>query len=227
MPKSILRTPQSKIRNLIGLIGLVGLSIILVLFRERWLMFIGDFLIIQDSLHPADVIHVIAGEDYRTDYAIQLYKQGYGKTLFFTGGWCDYHLYNHGAHGQERSLAQGVPLGVIAFDDSKVMSTYMEAERLKEWIDHSPDPVHSVIVVSDPFHMRRARWAYRRVFGDSVELQMAPVPFELTPYGRTWWQQADSRKMVREEYSKFVYYLFRYQYSWGFFRDWLVSLDTK
>lgn len=54
------------------LLSLVAVSIILVLFRERWLVLIGDFLIIQDTLEPADVIHVIAGEDYRTDYAFQL-----------------------------------------------------------------------------------------------------------------------------------------------------------
>ena len=190
-------------------------------------MLIGDFLFMQDTLHPADVIHVIAGEDYRTDYAVRLYEQGFGKTLFFTGGWCEIHLYRHGEHAKERSLAQGVPFSAIAFDDSKVMSTYMEAERLKEWIAQSPDPVRSVIVVSDPFHMRRASWAYRKVLGDDVEVQLAPVPFGLTPYQRTWWKDWQSRQNVRDEYSKFVYYLFRYQYSWGFLRDWLASLDTE
>jgi len=37
---------------------------------------IGDFLVVEDDLRPADVIHIIAGDDYRTDYAIQLYQQG-------------------------------------------------------------------------------------------------------------------------------------------------------
>jgi len=209
------------------LIGLAGLALLLMLFREQWLTFIGDFLILSDSMHSVDVIHVIAGEDYRTDYAIKLYNQGFGKKMFFTGGWCDLHLYRHGEHAQERSLSQGVPLEAIAFDDSKVLSTYMEAERLKEWIANSPDPVRSVIVVSDPFHMRRVRWTYQKVFGDQLRVQMAPVPFELTPYQHTWWKDKESRQNVREEYSKLVYYLFRYQYSWGFFKDWLASFDTE
>ena len=59
----------------IVLLSLVVLSISLFLFRERILRSIGDFLIVQDTLKPADVIHVIAGEDYRTDYAFQLYQQ--------------------------------------------------------------------------------------------------------------------------------------------------------
>ena len=209
------------------LLSLVGLTIILVLFRERWLVLVGDFLVVEDTLRPADVIHVIAGEDYRTDYAIQLYKKGYGKTLFFTGGWCKIHQYNHGEHAKEISLRQGVPLEAIAFNDSGVTSTYMEAEKLKEWIERNPDPVRSVIVISDPFHMRRVRWTYRKVLGDQIQLQMAPVPFDLTPYQRTWWKEADSRKMVREEYSKLIYYFLRYQYSWGSFKDWLASLDIK
>ena len=224
MYKSDFHIPQSKMK-ILG--GFICLSIILVLFREQWLMLIGDFLVIQDTLHPADVIHVIAGEDYRTDYGIRLYEQGFGKTLFYTGGWCEIHLYRHGEHAKERSLVQGVPMDAIVIDDSKVMSTYMEAERLKEWIAQNPYPVRSVIVVSDPFHMRRARWTYQKVLGDGITIQMAPVPFDMTPYQRPWWRDAQSRLNVREEYSKLLYYLIRYQYSWGSFRDWLASFDTE
>jgi uncharacterized SAM-binding protein YcdF (DUF218 family) len=202
------------------------LLVVLVLVRAQWLPSIGDFLIIQDQLHPADLIHVIAGEDYRTDYAIQLYKEGLGKTFFFTGGWCEIHQYYHGEHAHELSLEQGVPAEAIAFDDSKVTSTYMEAQRLKAWIEQSSSPIRSIIIVSDPFHMRRVWWTYRKVLGDRIEIQMAPVPFDLTPYQRTWWKDRESRNYVRDEYSKFIYYLFRYQYSWGFLKDWLVSLDT-
>lgn len=208
------------------LISLVALAIILFLSRERWLKWIGDFLIVQDTLKPADVIHVIAGEDYRTDYAFQLYQQGYGKMVFFTGGKCDFHLSGHGARAREKALVQGVPLAAMTSDDSEVMSTYMEAELLKEWMEKNTSPVQSIIVVSDPFHMRRARWAYQKVFGDQIQIQMAPVPFELTPYQSTWWKDVESQKYVQEEYFKFIFYLFRYQYSWGFFKDWLVSFDS-
>ena len=104
--------------------GILGASIFL--FHERILLLVGNFLIIQDELHPADVIHVIAGEDHRTDYAIHLYKLGYGKVIFFTGGWCSIHNHYHGEYAQKRALAQGVPMEVIAFDDSRVTSTYQK-----------------------------------------------------------------------------------------------------
>jgi uncharacterized SAM-binding protein YcdF (DUF218 family) len=204
---------------------LVALSVGVILFREQILLLIGDYLVVQDALNPADVIHVIAGEDYRTDYAFQLYRQGYAKTIFFTGGWCETHLYGHGVHAREKAILQGIPLDAIASDDSQVMSTYMEAERLKDWIARNGSPVKSIIVVSDPFHMRRARWTYQKVFGSEVQIQMAPVPFKRTPYQRTWWRDTVSSNYVEDEYLKFVFYQFRYQYCWGFFRRWLSSFD--
>lgn len=205
---------------------LLAASLALILARESILMAVGNFLIVQDDLQPADVIHVISGEDLRTDYAIQLYKQGLGKTIFFTGGWYETKHYYHGLHGLSVSLAAGVPKSAIALDDSAVTSTYAEAERLKAWIDRSPVPIRSVIVVSDPFHMRRAQWTYRKVLGEGVKIEMAPLPFELTPYQRRWWEDHDSRDYVREEYEKMVYYVARYQLAWGPVKEWLASLDN-
>jgi uncharacterized SAM-binding protein YcdF (DUF218 family) len=222
------RSKRVSIRSKKILIGFVILGfLLLILFHKPLLLSIGDFLIIEDDLHPTAVIHVIAGEDYRTEYAIQLYKQGYGETLFFTGGWCTFHNYYHGQHAHELSLAQGDPLDAIAFDDSTVTSTYSEAERLKEWISHRPTSIRSVIVVSDPFHMRRARWAYKRVLGGDIEVQMAPVPINKTPYQEKWWEDTQSNRYVKEEYQKFIYYVAKYQLSWGPIKDWLVSLDKE
>jgi len=210
---------------LVVTIVVLCLGAVVFALRERILLAMGDFLIVQDDLRPADVIHVIAGSDYRTDYAIQLYKQGYGKQIFFTGGWCTLHDYYHGQHGQAYALEQGVPAEAIAFDDSEVMSTYAEVVRLKEFIAHSQTPIRSIMVVSDPYHMRRARLIYRWVLGERVRVWMAPVPFDLTPFQRHWWADEASRQYVRNEYLKIVYYYARYQLSWGPVRDWLASLD--
>jgi uncharacterized SAM-binding protein YcdF (DUF218 family) len=207
------------------LLAIVILGVIIFALRERILLTVGDFLIIQDELYPADLIHVIAGEDHRTDYAIHLHKLGYGKVLFFTGGWCPIHHLYHGENGKNRALAQGVSLEAIAFDDSRVTSTYSEIVRLKEFIEKSSRPIHSVMVVSDPHHMRRARWAYRQVLGNEIAVEMAPVPFGLSPYRHRWWTEQKSRTMVEDEYLKFAYYIARYQLSWGFLKDWLASLD--
>jgi uncharacterized SAM-binding protein YcdF (DUF218 family) len=202
---------------------LVGAS--LFQMRERVLSVVGDYLVVQDKLEVADVIHVIAGPDEYTDYAVQLYQQGYGKQIFFTGGWCREHGYYHGDHGRRRAVAQGVPPEAIATDDSHVMSTYSEVIRLEEVIRQSKRPIQSVISVSDPYHMRRARWTYRQVLGDKIQLCMAPIPSKLSVFKHVWWQDSASRQMVKDEYLKILYYYARYKFSWGLLKEWLASLD--
>ncbi len=219
-----MRSGQRKLLIITASIALLG--VVLFVFRRPLALAIGSYLVIQDDLQPAEVIHVIAGDDYRTDYAIQLYQQGYGEQLFFTGGWCTTHDYYHGQHGKELAMAQGVPEYAVAIDETGVTSTYAEAIRLKELIAQSPTPIQSVIVVSDPYHMRRARWIYRHVLGNDVQVQMAPVPFEQTPYRREWWTDDESRRYVRDEYLKMAYYLARYQLSRGKLQEWLASLDV-
>jgi uncharacterized SAM-binding protein YcdF (DUF218 family) len=218
--------------GVIKAIALAGLLIVVIistffLFHDPILLKIGDYLVVEDHLSSVDVVHVIAGDDYRTDYAIQLYKQGFAKKIFFTGGFCHIHQYYHGRHGLERALSQDVPAQAIDYDDTPVMSTYDEVVRLKAYIDESQFPIHSVMVVSDPFHMRRARWIYRRVLGKDIVVMMAPVPFEETPYHERWWEDPKSRGYVKDEYLKFVYYIARYQLASGRLRDWLATLDTE
>jgi len=215
---------RKKYRAIIGL-ALAIFLLTLILTYEHILSAIGNLLVIKDNLKPADVIHVIAGDDYRTDYAIKLYKQGLAKQIFFTGGWCKYHNFYHGLHGKERAAKQGIPIGAIAIDDSEIKSTYSEVIRLKEFFAQRKIHINSIIVVSDPYHMRRSRWTYKEVFGDKMKIQMAPVPFELTPYKQIWWIDAESRKFLKEEYIKIAYYYARYKFSWGKLREWLASLD--
>ena len=217
---------RKKYKTVIGLTLLLLIGT-LFLTGEKILLAIGNFLVIKDDLQPADVIHVIAGGDYRTDYAIKLYQQGYGKQIFFTGGWCQRHNFFHGQHGKALAAKQGIPISAIAIDDSEVKSTYSEVVRLKEYIAQNQMRIRSVIVVSDPHHMWRARWTYKNVIDGSISIQMAPVPFGLSPFQRSWWTDTLSRRMVREEYMKILYYYARYQFSWGPLETWLTSLDKE
>ncbi len=213
-----------KLKNwLVALLVLLVLGSVVYMLREPILTRIGSYLILQDELRPVDVIHVIAGDDYRTLYAIQLYQQGYAQKIFFTGGMCKYHGYLHGEHGLQLAVANGVPAEAIAFDESPVMSTYDEALLLQKYLQQHFPNQPSVIVVSDPFHMRRSAWTYHHILGKTASVLMAPVPFEQTPYQKVWWQHLPSRQYVFDEYKKMLYYFLRYQLS----QDWLAVLDRE
>ena len=135
---------------------------LLLFFQGPVLQAIGDYLVIRDGLQPADVIHVSAGPDHRARYAIQLYQEGYGERIFFTGGRCQSQDAPREHRCADLAEREGIPKNAITVDGAAVESTYAEAVRLKEFIDRSREPVRSVIVVSDPHHTRRARWTYRR-----------------------------------------------------------------
>jgi uncharacterized SAM-binding protein YcdF (DUF218 family) len=203
------------------LIAVFLLLLTLMKVREQIGLRVGNFLIVQDVPAPADIVHVIAGDDYRTEYAIQLYKQGLARTIFFTGGWCTTHKYYHGEHGMQLALQEGVPQEAIAYDDTPVFSTYDETVLLKKYLEKYLPTAQSIIVVSDPFHMRRARWTNEMVFGKGMKISMLPVPFDQTPFTQPWWKDSASRRYVRDEYKKLIYYYFRYQLGW----TWLSILD--
>jgi uncharacterized SAM-binding protein YcdF (DUF218 family) len=204
---------------------IAALVIAWFIFRESILTGIGNYLILGDHLEPADLIHVIAGTDDRTDYAISLYQQGLAEEIFFTGGWCEKHQVVHSLHVKERAISQGVPAAAIVTDETVIDTTYAEATRLKEYISHGAKKINTVIIVSDPFHMRRAQWTYRKVLGDLVKIQMAPVPFELARLQRRWWTDPSSTKMVKDEYVKMIFYLVRYQIGEGAIKKWFATFD--
>ncbi len=208
---------------ILGSTILVFLLSTLMDFPAQTISAIGDALVIQDPPARVDVIHVIAGDDYRTQYAIQLYQQGYARLLFFTGGWCTRHGYYHGAHARELALQAGVPPQAVAYDDSQVSSTYDEVLLLQKYLAASHPTFQAVMVVSDPFHMRRARWTYRQILGRGFSILMAPVPFSQTPFKQQWWADRPSANYVMDEYKKMVFYFFRYQLNF----TWLASLDKN
>jgi len=174
----------------------------LFIFRNQIYSRIGDFLIIQDPQVRADMIHVIAGDDYHTEYAIQLYKQGYAQSIIFTDGWCKFHNYFHSEHGLQLALESGVPHEAIIFDDSPVLSTYDETLLVKIYFDEQHVQRYLIIVVSDSFHMRRAQWTNQHIFSKQASIIMAPVPIDQTPYVQQWWTDKPSRHYVAVEYKK-------------------------
>ncbi|GEM_PF-342134 len=198
----------------------------LIQVRVPILFAMGDFLVVRDELQPTEVITVVSGPMERIDYAIQLYQQGYGQKIFFTGDASPKPNKSYAQLYRDHAIKQGVPAANIFIDDGKINSTYAEAIKLKQFLERSQTTIKSVIVVSDPYHMRRARWTYQQVLGNQVKVVMAPVPFELSRQKQRWWADEASKEMVEHEYLKMAYYYARYKFTGGALQQWLASLDT-
>jgi uncharacterized SAM-binding protein YcdF (DUF218 family) len=186
---------------------------------------IGDYLIIQDKPKKVDMIVTSSGAEYRTDFAIELYKQGLASKLFFTGGYSEKNQRIEAEWSRRLALDAGAPDDAVIIDTSEVISTYQEALRLRSYLDAHTETITTIMIVTDPYHTRRAKWAYKTVFGDQIKVRMVPVPFESTNLSKTWWKDAESRKMVWNEYVKLVFYVIRYELSAGELKTWLTRFD--
>lgn len=196
-----------------------------LIFAKPILRAMGEYLVVDDELQKADLITSVSGPDYRALYAAQLCKDSYAPRLFYTGGYNEFDERYAAAWSLYLATTIGVPPEEITADETAVVSTYEEAERVKAYVDARPGKIDTIIVVTDPYHTRRTKWAYERVLGDEITILMAPVPFEETGYSSSWWRSSYARQMVFEEYLKYGFYLLRYQWTSGPLQKLLAKFD--
>jgi hypothetical protein len=52
------------------------------------------------------------------------------------------------------------------------------------------------------------------------------VPFDQAGYTSSWWRFSASRQMVVQEYFKYAFYRFRYQWTSGALQDFFARFDS-
>jgi vancomycin permeability regulator SanA len=149
---------------------------------------------LQDNLHPADLAVVLGNKvdpdgtpsvmlQARLDHAAELYRQGDCKQIFVSGG--------HGREGYDEPVVmkealekEGVPAEAI-FEDNDGLTTWQTAQNTARFLrEHH---LHSVLIVSQYFHLPRCRLAFAK-FG------IAPVYWSHAPF----WNIRDLISVPRE-----------------------------
>jgi hypothetical protein len=172
--------------------------------RERILDGTAPFLVVSDRLKPADLIHVLGGGEERIGYAVELYREGMGKKLLFTSNTPDLDpsakLFHKSAN---RVVRQGIPATAILDLHSHARCTYGEASELRQVLNAHPE-IRRVLVVTSPYHSRRARLIFRRETPAGVDLRMATVPIEKNSPEGTWWKDPQLRARTWSECRKIL-----------------------
>jgi uncharacterized SAM-binding protein YcdF (DUF218 family) len=163
----------------------------------------GEFVYKKDELRPADVIVVLAGEPLeRVDYGVELFKEGWARKdrIIMAGGplvW----KYSWASLMKEHAESLGVPSKAIMLED-KSRSTEEDAKFTKEiLLKHG---YKSIILVTSPYHSKRASDIFRMVLGKDVKVISAPVEKSWFRFEQ-WWKRRHDRAMVFSEYSKFAW----------------------
>ena len=113
--------------------------------------------------------------------------------------------------GRDMLLGSGVPAEHVVMLPGRVHSTYDEALAVQTYA--RAQRLHSLLIVTSPYHARRALWVFNRVLAaDGVSVGVDPVPpGDQSPPPGMWWLSRSGWQSVAAEYPKFLYYLIAYR----------------
>ena len=189
--------------NLIILVSFVVFCAMLYLARHPILRFMAESWIIEDQLDKADALIVLSDDNFYADRATraaELFREGKAPVVLASGRRL---RPNAGiAELMEHDLIErGVPKDRIVRFAHDGESTLEEAEALarlakeRKW--------HRAVVVTSNFHTRRARYIFRRVFPQGVEVRIASArDGNFDP--ERWWMKRESIKELSMEFSGMV-----------------------
>jgi uncharacterized SAM-binding protein YcdF (DUF218 family) len=123
----------------------------------------------RDDARPSEAIVVLGAAQYagrpspvlraRLDHAIELWRRGLAPRIVFTGGAGDGDTTSEAAVSRRYALRRGVPDSAILLET--LGRTTSESMHAVAELMHQRE-LSSVILVSDPFHMRRLAVLARR-----------------------------------------------------------------
>lgn len=210
MSRAKVTTLQIGRKTKAAVLVLAAITLILA-SHQLWLPLIGNFLVVADPLQPADALVSLAGGQERVVYAAKLFNQGYADWLIATNMPLNVpgirELY--GELAKREATWQGVPEERILIAPGTVETTYQEALAVRQLAEERR--LRSLIVVTDPYHTRRARMAFQDVFRDTgIAVMVQPVN-ESKYRPDSWWRTQDGLRETWTEYVKLLLYMVGYR----------------
>ncbi|MDB5167236.1 MAG: exported protein of unknown function [Candidatus Saccharibacteria bacterium] len=154
---------------------------------------------------PVGAIVAVSGGDTnaRTDEAIRMYKNGWSKTLIFSGAAQDKSGPSNAAVMQARAISQGVPASAILVDELSE-TTKQNAENAKTIFDtHN---IKTIILVTSGYHQRRASLEFNKR-APEVTVYNHPVGTE-QDWSFWWWTNPHGWTLAVTELFKIVLFYF-------------------
>ena len=165
-----------------------------------------------EKIRPADVIVVLAGAYERSEYAADLYQQGYAPKIWVSRPLREPRKSRLEKYGFVTPKEEEVHLrvltykkvapGNIDFFGTHSISTAEEGRAMREKIGTTPI---RLIIVTSPTHVRRARIIFEDALKNTgTTMQVVATPYEqFDPY---WWRDQESARVVVLEIANIIYY---------------------
>jgi uncharacterized SAM-binding protein YcdF (DUF218 family) len=185
-------------RKLLALLVIIGVALWLLMWVIPW--YLGP----TSTLQFSDAIVAISGGDTgaRTQEAINLYKAGWSSHLIFSGAAKDPSGPSNAEVMRQQAMSEGVPSGNIEVEQL-AQDTVENAQETAN-ILHSKGYT-SIILVTSPYHQRRAYFDFHHLLGNTVTIINQPSTNNDDWPGRTWWLHPNSLVIGFGELARTLY----------------------
>jgi len=143
-----------------------------------------NYLSPRDELQKVDAIIAISGGDTtsRAEQATQLYEDGWADEIVFSGAALDPLSPSNARVMREFARRTGISEQVIHIEE-EAQNTVENAVKSEEIA--TQEQYDSIILVTEPYHQRRAYLEFRDKLGPDVVIINYPV--EDNNWSTTWW----------------------------------------
>lgn len=205
---------MKRLRWSFWLLGVVAAGLIVWFSAGSLLAFAGRWLDAGEAPQKADYALVLGGdENVRPFVAAALWRAGYVRRILVSRV-ADSPAVEEGlaapTHEVIRRVLQvrDVPEANIIVLDTPCSTTRDEAVTLARYLEREPSA--TVLVVTNDFHTRRARWVIRKSLGDRAsQATMISAPTEAFPLD-SWWRSQAGFRFVVNEYLRLTAYVVLY-----------------
>jgi uncharacterized SAM-binding protein YcdF (DUF218 family) len=166
---------------------------------------IGFLISPQDKLQPSDAIVAISGGETtsRTLEAVKLYKQNLAPVIIFSGAASDPNSPSNALAMKRLAVQQGVTPSDILLDEAAT-NTLQNASDVAFIV--KTHHFHRIILVTSPYHQRRASVAFHVALGSDVAILNHSAVDQ--NWRRTnWWATPYSRQLTWDEFKKTLFVL--------------------
>ncbi len=164
---------------------------------------IGYYLAPQGRLAKSDAVVAISGGETkaRTDEAIRLYRDGYASIMIFSGAAADTSGPSNAMAMRQQALAEGIDGSRILLDETSANTSENATAVAKIVHDHS---YHSLILVTAPYHQRRANLAFTRALGPGIRV-INHSAFDQNWSRSRWWRHGYNYAITLAELQKTLF----------------------
>lgn len=156
----------------------------------------------QPAPRNSDAIVVISGDEQLARFAegVNLYEQGMGTYLVFSGA--AYDGTSNADVMRQLAIQRGVPQSAI-LEEPQGEDTWGNAVYTRQVLEQHR--LHSAILVTSPYHVRRAKSTFDAAYaGSGISLMVHAAP-DSQWRKLSWWQSAETRRLTFTELQKLAY----------------------